>query len=100
MQDTSVRQVLDWYKQVRQFSEPARELLTRSIALEERNGAHTTLRILIGPRTWSQLTEQLRLNIGLSMGMGRAGLRRYGRVTFEKTVADPLTPARRKLRLS
>lgn len=91
MQDASVRQVLDWCNQVQHFGEPVRELLVHSIALEERTGDRRTLRILIGPQMWSQLTEQLRLSIGLSVCMGMAGVRWYGRVTFAKTVTDPLT---------
>jgi hypothetical protein len=90
VQDTSVLQILDWHKQVRHFSGPARELLTHSIALEEGSGDRITLRILIGPRTWPRLTDQLRFSIGLSMGMGLAGMRRYRRITFEKTVGDPV----------
>jgi hypothetical protein len=95
VRDTSVHQVLDWHNQVQHFSGSVRELLTHSIALEERAGVRRTLRILIGPQMWPQLTEQLRWGIGLSVGMGTAGVRWYGRVTFEKTVSELVTtPAR------
>jgi hypothetical protein len=62
-----------------------------SIALEERTGGCTTLRILLGPQMWPQLTEQLRFSIGLSLAMGMAGVRSYARVIFKKAVSDPLT---------
>jgi hypothetical protein len=89
-------QVLDWREQVQRFSGPARQLLMHSIALEEYTGGHRTLRILVGPSVWQQLTEQLRFSIGLLVCMGAAGVHPYRRVTFEKTVADPLTaPIRR-----
>lgn len=95
MQDASVHQVLDWHKQVQHFSGPARELLTQSIALEERSVDRTTLRLLFGPTVWPQLTEELRWGIFFSVGMGIAGVRSYGRITFEKAISDPVTtPAR------
>jgi hypothetical protein len=90
-QDISVHQVIDWHEQVRHFSAPTRELLVHSIALQARTRDRPTLRILLGPKNWPQLTEQLRVRIGVSIGMGMVGVRRYGRVTFEQTASEPLT---------
>jgi hypothetical protein len=83
--------VLDWCKQVQHFSGPSRELLTHSIALQEDIGGRQTLRILFGPQAWPHLTELLRFDIGLSIGMGTVGVRWHGHVRFEKTLVDPVT---------